>query len=277
MFELLLWPFIACTALAGIHAYLGMHVIERGVIFVDLALAQTASLGALFGFILGIELHTTGSYLFSLGFALVAAIFLSWARNTVKNIQQEVVIGILYVFAAAVSVLILSKAPSEAEHIKYMLVGNILFVKPEDVIKMVILYSAIGVFHYIFRDRFLAVSRRDNSGAVKVNAALWDFLFYATFGTVVTSSVEIAGVLLVFSYLIVPAACSIMFFETIKARLIVSWSLGTAGSVAGMALSVFFDLPIGASIVAIFGAIFALFLLANLYYNGNVERAKDAQ
>lgn len=257
MFELLLWPFIACVVLTGIHAYLGMHVIERGVIFVDLALAQTAALGALFGFIIGIELHTVGSYFFSLGAALTAAVFLSWTRGSAKYIQQEAVIGILYVFAAAVSVLILSKAPSEAEHIKYMLVGNILFVKPVEVIKTAILYSAIGTFHFVFREKFMAITRDCEGCVKKMNVQLWDFLFYATFGAVVTSSVEIAGVLLVFSYLIVPAVCSMMFFNSIKARLIASWIIGVVGSITGMAVSVFLDLPTGASITAVFGVLFA--------------------
>lgn len=261
MFDLLLWPFIACVVIVGIHAYLGMHVIERGVIFVDLALAQTAALGALFGFVIGIELHTAGSYFFSLGSAVLAAVFLSWARNSAKHIQQEAVIGILYVLAAAVSVLILSKAPSEAEHIKYMLVGNILFVKPAEVIKTAVLYSAIGAFHYIFREKFLAITRDCDGCAEKLNVQLWDFLFYATFGAVVTSSVEIAGVLLVFSYLIVPAVCTIMFFKTVKSRLLISWIIGIVGSVAGMAVSVLFDLPTGASIVAMFGVIFIISLL----------------
>ncbi len=210
---------------------------------------------------LGIEIHTAGSYFFSLGAALLAAIFLSWARGYSKQIQQESVIGILYVFAAAVSVLILSKAPSEAEHIKYMLVGNILFVKPVEVIKTAVLYSIIGAFHYIFREKFMAISRDCEACANKVNVQLWDFLFYATFGAVVTSSVEIAGVLLVFSYLIVPAVCAMMFYKTVKAWLIVSWIIGVAGSLIGMTVSVFLDLPTGASIVAIFGIVFFLVLI----------------
>jgi len=269
MFELLLWPFIACVVLAGIHAYLGMHVIERGVIFVDLALAQTAALGALFGFVLGIELHTLGSYFFSLGSAVLVAVFLSWARNSAKHIQQEAVIGILYVFAAAVSVLILSKAPSEAEHIKYMLVGNILFVKSGEVIKTVVLYSAIGAFHFIFRDKFMAITLDCEGCTKKMNVQLWDFLFYATFGAVVTSSVEIAGVLLVFSYLIVPAVCAMMFYKTVKARLIASWIIGIIGSTAGVAVSVFIDLPTGASIVAVFGAVFAVMMAYRTLKNVN--------
>ncbi|MBN2755324.1 MAG: metal ABC transporter permease [Candidatus Goldbacteria bacterium] len=264
MLELIIWPFIACVVLAGIHAYLGMHVIERGVIFVDLALAQTAALGALLGFLLGIELHTTGSYFVSLTATLVAAIFLSWSRSSGKQVQQEAIVGILYVFAAAVSVLILSKAPSEAEHIKYMLVGNILFVKPQEVIKMAVLYSAIGIFHYIFRKNFFAVTEGNTDGGKKINVPFWDFVFYATFGAVVTSSVEMAGVLLVFSFLIVPAVCAMMFFENIRARLFFSWILGITGSLFGMAVSVFYDLPTGASVVAVFGILFTVSMVVRL-------------
>ena len=261
MFDLLLWPFLACVVLTGIHAYLGMHVIKRGVIFVDLALAQTAALGTLTGFAFGITMHSGGSYLISLGFALAGALFFAWARPLEKIVPQEAVIGITYVFAAAAAVLILSKAPSEAEHIKDMLVGNILFVKPAEVIKTAVLYSLIGTFHFVFRKKFwLVTDDCDEACREKINIPLWDFLFYASFGAVVTSSVGIAGVLLVFSYLIIPAICSTMLAKTLKNRLLISWGLGIACSVGGMALSVYKDLPTGASIVAVFGAMFALFL-----------------
>lgn len=270
MIDILLLPFLACVILTGMHAYLGMHIIERGVIFVDLALAQTAVLGALIGFIFGIELHTTGSYFFSLGTALITAFFLSWMRNYERQIQQEAVIGVLYVFAAAVCVLILSKAPSEAEHIKYMLVGNILFVKPEEAIKIAILYSAIGIFHFVFRHKFMAITLDFKNCEKKMNVRFWDFLFYATFGAVVTSSVEIAGVFLVFSYLIVPALCSMMFYKAVKARLIVSWIIGIIGSVIGITMSVLFDFPTGASIVTVFGIVFAAGLTGKILKVSNL-------
>jgi len=261
MFDILLWPFIACVVLTGIHAYLGMHVIRRGVIFVDLALAQTAAMGTLVGFAFGVAMHTTGSYLISLAFALAGAFFFAMAREMEKLVIQEAVIGITYVFAAAASVLILAKAPAESEHIKDMLVGNILFVKPEEVIKTAVLYSAIGIFHFIFRKNFWLVTEDcEKACEKKMNVELWDFLFYATFGAVVTSSVEMAGVLMVFSYLIIPAICSIMIAKTLKNRLFISWGLGIAGSLAGMGVSVSLDMPTGASIVAVFGIMFAIFL-----------------
>lgn len=276
MFEILIWPFLAAVVLAGIHAYLGMHVIERGIIFVDLALAQTAALGALAGFLAGFEMHTTGSYFFSLGFTLCAALFLSFTRNAVKEIPREALIGVLYVFAAAAAVLILSKAPSEAEHIKYMLVGNILFVKPEEVIITAVLYTGIAGFHFVFRDKFMAITKECPGCEKKMNVMLWDFLFYATFGAVVTSSVATAGVLLVFSYLIVPAALSFMFFKGVKARLLFSWAAGVACSILGIALSVFTDLPTGASITAVFGLVFTVvFTVRALWYN-NFQKSKKA-
>ncbi len=272
MFDLLLWPFLACVVLTGIHAYLGMHVIKRGVIFVDLALAQTAALGTLVGFAFGITMHSGASYLISLGFALAGALFFAWARTLEKIVPQEAVIGITYVFAAAAAVLILSKAPSEAEHIKDMLVGNILFVKPAEVIKTAALYSLIGTFHFVFRKKFWLVT--DDCGEAcreKMNVPLWDFLFYASFGAVVTSSVGIAGVLLVFSYLIIPAICSTMIAKTLKNRLLISWGLGITCSIGGMALSVYQDLPTGASIVAVFGAMFVLFLLIKFILRKNIK------
>jgi zinc/manganese transport system permease protein len=273
MFDLLLWPFIACIVLTGIHAYLGLHVIKRGVIFVDLALAQTAGLGTLAGFAIGVAMHTTGSYLISLLFALAGALFFAWARPHEKIVPQEAVIGITYVFAAATAVLIMSKAPSEAEHIKDMLVGNILFVKPEEVIKTAVLYTGIGIFHFIFRKKFWLVTEDcDKACREKINIPLWDFLFYATFGAVVTLSVGIAGVLLVFSYLIIPAICSMMIADTLKNRLLISWGLGIAGSLGGMALSVYKDLPTGASIVAVFGVMFAVFLMIKSALQKNQDK-----
>jgi len=262
MFNILLLPFLACFVIAGIHAYLGMHVIKRGVIFVDLALAQTAALGTLAGLAFGVPLHSTGSYVISLSFTLAGALFFAGVRSLDKIVPQEAVIGITYVFAAAASILILSKAPSEAEHIKDMLVGNILFVKPGDVVRIAVVYVLIGAFHYIFRKKFLLVTEdSDRASREKTNVTLWDFLFYATFGAVVTLSVEIAGVLLVFSFLIIPAICSMMAAVNLRRRFFISWGLGIIGSIGGMALSVYKDLPTGASIVAVFGFIFALFLI----------------
>jgi len=252
-------PFLACLVLTGIHAYLGMHIIKREVIFVDLALAQIAALGAVVAFLFGIELHTMNAYIFSMVFTFFGATIFALTRLKKKEVPQEAIIGIVYAVTAAASILVLSKAPMESEHLKDMLVGNILFVKESHILKMLVLYSIIGIFHYIYRKNFFAVSDgRDKAVKQKINVRWWDFLFYASLGVVVTSSVEIAGVLLVFSYLIVPAVCAIMITDNLKARLFIGWAIGTVTSLIGLYLSATYDFPTGAAIVCAFGMVLIL-------------------
>src|SRR2546422_6627199 len=206
MLEFLLPAFVASLILTGIHAYLGVHVVERGVIFVDLALAQIAALGATIAILVGMDPHGRGSYWISLGFTFLGAAIFAAARTRRGHIPQEAFIGITYAVASAAAILAMSKATSETEHLKDMLVGNILAVSWGEVGKTAALYGIIGLFHYIFRKKFLAISMsHEKAEEMGINVRLWDFLFYASFGFVVTSSVAIAGVLLVFCYLIVPS------------------------------------------------------------------------
>ncbi|HOW27150.1 MAG TPA: metal ABC transporter permease [Elusimicrobiota bacterium] len=265
MIELMLAPFAACLILTGIHAYLGIHVVEREVIFVDLALAQIAALGSVVAFLFGVPLHTTGAYVFSLGFTFVGAAVFSLTRFRERDVPHEAIIGIVYVVAAATTVLALERAPSEAGHIKDMLVGNILFVSWEDILKMLFLYSVIGVIHVMFRKRFILISTQPDE-AVRAGLSVrgWDFLFYMTFGFVVTSSVEIAGVLLVFSFLIIPAVCAMLFSKRFGTRLVLGWLLGSLGSVAGVYMSAVWDLPTGAAVVCSFGVMALLAGLAKV-------------
>src|SRR6266571_1346604 len=201
----LLAPFVASLILTGIHAYLGVHVVERGVIFVDLALAQIAALGATMAILIGMNPHGVGAYWMSLGFTFIGALIFTLVRSRQKRIPLEAFIGITYAVASAAAILTMSKATGETEHLKDMLVGNILAVSRHEVLKTAILYGAIGIFHYIFRHKFLLISMsHEKAEEMGINVRLWDFLFYASFGFVVTSSVAIAGVLLVFCYLIVP-------------------------------------------------------------------------
>jgi zinc/manganese transport system permease protein len=153
----------------------------------------------------------------------------------------------------------MSKATSESEHLKDMLVGNILAVSWQEVGKTAALYGAIGLFHYMFRRRFLAISiDPDRAEAEGVSIRFWDFLFYASFGFVVTSSVAIAGVLLVFCYLIVPSVAAMMYAHNIGPRLAIGWTMGTIVSALGVWLSLVLDLPTGATIVCTFGIVLGL-------------------
>src|SRR5438270_6033161 len=191
----LLAPFVASLILTGIHAYLGVHVVERGVIFVDLALAQIAALGATVAVLIGMDPHGRGAYWMSLCFTFVGALIFSFVRSRHKRIPLEAFIGIAYAVASAAAILVMGKAQGETEHLREMLVGDILSVMPAKLTQTALLYGAIGLFHFVFRRRFLAISMQHNEDSPNLgfNVRFWDFLFYASFGFVVTSSVAIAG------------------------------------------------------------------------------------
>ncbi|HXG05630.1 MAG TPA: metal ABC transporter permease, partial [Candidatus Binatia bacterium] len=255
MIELLGIPFLACLVLTGIHAYLGLHVLARGVIFVDLALAQVAALGVTAALLAGHPPQSEAAGVYALAFtAAGAAVFAltreSPAAGPTRGIPQEAIIGIVYAVAAALSVLVLDRVPQGGEYIKQLLVGSILSVTADEVARVAGLYAGIGLVHWLCWRPFLAISL----GCEVRGARVWDFLFYFTFGFVVTSSVRMAGVLLVFSYLIVPAVVATWLAGGFAARLLVGWAVGAAVSVAGLVTSYRADLPTGATVVATFGA-----------------------
>jgi zinc/manganese transport system permease protein len=272
-------PFVASLILTGIHAYLGVHVVERGVIFVDLSLAQIAALGAAIAILLPItggDPHAPVVYWISLGFTFIGAAVFSTIRGHRARIPQEAIIGICYAVASAAAILAMSKATSESEHLKDMLVGNILAVSWGEVAETAGLYGAIGVFHYIFRKKFLAISLdHEKAAAQGVAVRFWDFLFYASFGFVVTSSVAIAGVLLVFCYLIVPSVAAMLYADTVGRRLAIGWTMGTIVSAIGVYLSLVLDLPTGATIVCTFGIVLALMAAVRPLIRRSSERGDD--
>jgi zinc/manganese transport system permease protein len=266
MLAFLAAPFVASLILTGIHAYLGVHVVERGVIFVDLSLAQIAALGATIALLLpvsGGDPHGPIVYWISLGFTFIGAAVFATIRVRHARIPQEAIIGICYAVASGATILALSKATSESEHLKDMLVGNILAVSWPEVAKTAALYGAVGLFHFIFRHKFLAISMNHAEAEIEgMSVKFWDFLFYASFGFVVTSSVAIAGVLLVFCYLIVPSVAAMLYAQTIGKRLAIGWTMGTVVSALGVYLSLILDLPTGATIVCTFGVVLALMAAA---------------
>jgi zinc/manganese transport system permease protein len=233
----LMWlPFLMCLVLTGIHAYLGFHVLAREVVFVDIALAQIAALGATAAFLAGYELETWQSYAAGLAFTLLGALVLA------------------------------DRAPHGAEHLRGMLVGSLLSVRAADVLTVAALYAAVGLVHWqCHRPFFLISTDPDRAYREGWRVRGWDFLFYASFGVVVASSVRIAGVLLVFSYLIVPALAGILLARGIAGRLAVGWGFGAAVSVLAMLASAALDLPTGATVVCAFGAsLLALGLLVRV-------------
>lgn len=274
LYEIFFYPFIACVLLTGIHCYLGLHIISRGVIFVDLSLAQLAVLGSSIVLLFGYDLDSSTAYFTGLLFTFMGAAIFSITRTKNEKIPQEAVIGIVYAVSSAAALLILSNAMHGYEKIKAMLDGSILLVGEKDILKIFIIYFGLGVFHFIFRRRFLAISI-DPAGARAsgMNIAFWDFLFYAAFGLVVTSSVQIAGILMVFSYLIVPAVCAMLFSDRVLPRLMIGWAIGILASAAGLAASYYVTigdtpgLPTGSAIVVSFGVILA-FLAVTIKVSG---------
>jgi zinc/manganese transport system permease protein len=263
----MLLPFLACLVLSINHVYLGIHVIARRVIFVDLALAQIAALGATFALTLGYDADTDGLRisLFSLAFTFVGAGAFAIARMRKEKVPQEAFIGIIYAAASAAAILLLSKSATGGEELKHMLVGDVLLVTLPELRDMALLYGGIGLFHVIFRRKFLALSTQPADAiASHMNVRFWDILFYMSFGVVITKSVAIVGVLLVFSYLVVPAVLAQMWAETIRGRLLMGWLVAIVASTLGIAWSFFADYPTGPAIVLMLGMLLVLSSIA--YY-----------
>ena len=248
--QIMKWPLLACLLLPGLLVYLGLHVVQREIIFVDLALAQVAALGSCVAVLLGHEANAWQTYAWSLSFTLVGAVIFTLTRTKDRRIPQEALIGIVYVVAAAAGILLLSRSVHGDEELRRTLVGEVLLVRPAEIGKTFGVFAVIAAIHYAFRRQFLALSYGPTPPA---RARWWDFLFYMLFGLVVTGFVHIGGVLLTFSYLIVPAVCAALLADSLSVRLLVGWLIATLGSIAGLASSYRFDLPTGAAIVCALG------------------------
>ncbi len=243
--------------------YLGLHVLARGVVFVDLALAQVAGLGITIAFLAGHPIQSPAAYWYALAFTVTGAVVFAASRLRRAPVPQEAIIGIVYAVSAAAAVLVVDRAPQGSEHVKQLLVGNILTVSAADVATLAVVYAAIGLVHWVARRPLLEISLDPGGAAARGRRlGLWDFLFYASFGVVVTSSVRIAGVLLVFSFLIVPATVGALLARSVIMRLAAGWILGALVSALGLIAAYAWDLPTGAAIVTTFGAMLAAVALA---------------
>ncbi len=265
-FSIMKWPLVACLLLPGILVYLGLHIVRREIIFVDLALAQMAALGTCVAVLVGCPLDSLQSYLWSLGLTLLGAAVFTMTRNTQHRVPQEALIGIVYVVAAAAGLLLLSRNPEGNEELRRTLVGDVLLVRPGEVGRTFAIFAIIGIVHFIFRRQFLLISFEPERAAREgLRVKLWDFLFYGLFGLVVTSFVHIGGVLLVFSYLIVPAVCASFMAKSLWLRLALGWVIATAGSLIGLYTSFALDLPTGAAIVCALGVLLLISIIGSSF------------
>lgn len=254
--SILIYPFIACVLLVLIHAYFGIHILQRGIIFVDLALAQFIGLGIAVSFLFhGVLLDT---FWFSLIFAFIGASVLSFSKYIAKIVYIEAFIGVMYVFSLAFSILILDRTPHGLEEFKTILNGNIIWVSSKDVLHLSLLYGAIGLLHFLFRKKFFSLSR-DGQGNL-----FWEFLFFLSFALVLVSSVKIAGILQVFAFLILPALMGKLLAEKTVNVLIIGWIIGLAAALSGITVSYLFDLPTSPVIISSLCIPFGFLLIMRL-------------
>ncbi|MBA4373600.1 MAG: hypothetical protein C0402_12170 [Thermodesulfovibrio sp.] len=247
----LVYPFLACVALIMIHAYFGIHILERGIIFVDIALAQVIGVGIAVSFYFGHE----NNYFYSIGFAVIGALILSLSKRIERFVNIEAFIGVLYIFSFAVSILILDRSPHGAEEFKAILNGNILWLTPRDVASAFIIYGILGGFHFVFRKKFFALSFDGHS------SFLWEFLFFLSFAFVLVKSVQMAGILQVFSFLIVPALIGRLYTREPLKVLLIGWGAGVLASVIGIGISYEYDLPTAPMTVASLSVMFLMLLV----------------
>ena len=275
----LLLPFAASVAFVLIHAYLGVHVLRRKVVFADLALAQLSALGATVAFAIGHSPSSAAGFAYALLFTTIGAALLTLVRRLARFVSQEAFVGILYVFATAATVLVVDRAPQGAEHVKRILMGSILTIGPQELASLAALYAVIALLHWLARRPLLAVSSETTPVGKSVLAvSIWDFLFFLSFGVVVASSVSIAGVLLVFSFLIVPAVIGFIFSTDVRVVLPIAWGAGIVAAAAGLAGAYALDLPTGAAMVTAFTLLLVLAGIAKaLAFVGAKERRSNAR
>lgn len=273
---LLLLPFAASVVFVLIHAYLGVHVLRRNVVFADLALAQLSALGATVAFAEGYAPMSPAGFAYALLFTAIGALLLTFSRGAARFVSREAFVGILYVVATAATILVIDRAPQGAEHVKRILIGSILTVGASDLQKFAVLYAAVGGLHWLARRPLLAVASESPQGRSARRVAVWDFVFFISFGIVVTSSVTTAGVLLVFTMLIVPAVIGTIFSRRLPIVLAIAWGCGIVASAVGLAGSFVLDLPTGAAMVAAFAAVLVLAGLAKaLVFSDSAERGAN--
>lgn len=237
--QFLIWPLAACVVLVAIHTYFGIHILQRGIIFVDLALAQFIGIGIALSCVVGEDKR----FILSLLFAVIGSLVLTFCKSASRYMNVEAFIGVIYIFSLAASMLILDQSPHGLEEFKAMLNGNILWVTPSQLLSTVAIYGGVGLFHYLMRRRFTALSREGTGGIVP------EFLFFFSFALVLIKSVTMAGILQVFAFLVIPALIGRLFWSGFRPILFTGWLVGTAASILGITLSFALDIPTAPIIV----------------------------
>jgi zinc/manganese transport system permease protein len=266
-------PIVASIAILAIHAYLGLHVLEREIIFVDLALAQIAALGTTVGLLFGIHAEDNLSLLFSFGFVFLGAAIFALSRFRKQIIPQEAIIGIVYAAATSAAILVSDRAPGGAEHIKEILTGSILWITWPQIWRILSVYVVVAAFHWICRKHFLMITRnyQEALAIFGLKVKLWDFLFYVSFGIIIVLSVRVAGIMMVFSFLVVPAATSMLFTGRWFGKLLIAWIMGLVASLAGLSVSYTLDFPSGPTIVCFLALLLILAGLVKVILRMNNE------
>ena len=246
-------PLVACATILSLLGYLGIHVLKREIIFIDIALAQIAAVGATFAHIyFHAEEQSLLALMCAFGFTVLASIFFSQVDKRVTQISHEAVIGVTYAIAAASALFILALHAGGDVHMEHMLTGSILWAQWPDIGRIAALFGLVGLFHILFRKRFIRLSEASGTGKKRA-APWWDFLFYVSMGAVITFSVKIAGVLVIFSFLIIPATFSALFAQSWRKRLVIAWGMGMAAVICGLAFSYLLDFSCGPSVVTFLG------------------------
>jgi zinc/manganese transport system permease protein len=272
MLDLILVPLAAALVILAINAYFGLHIIRRGVIFVDLAFAQIAALGSTVAFLLGAEGNSLKSYIFAFVFTLLGALLFSFTRTEDSHqVSQEAYIGISYVVASAAVILLSSFTAEGAEHIKETLTGSLIWVTWPTVLKMAGVYAVIAIFHWFVRRQMIAVTFAPETVR---NVRLWDFVFYLTFGIAITFSVNLAGVLLIFSTLVIPAVIAYLYTARLLPALIIAWVTGAIAIGGGVAISFAWDITTGPLLVVVFGVVLVLAALLRPLLRGRAPSSR---
>jgi zinc/manganese transport system permease protein len=248
-------PFLACMVMLAILCYIGIHVLKREVIFIDIALAQIAAVGAIAAHVIfHIHGHSVFAHMMSFGATLIAAAFFAVVRRRIDQIPLEAVIGVSYAVSAAAALFLVGVSPGGHVHIQEMLAGSILWATWSDIVWSAAVFAAVGICFYIFRKPFRNISD-DYEGAVAAgyNTVAWDFLFYALVGIVITIAVRVAGVVVVFTFLIIPATLSAVFASSWTARLLIAWGAGAVSAAVGLLFAERFDFSVGPAIALFLG------------------------